>query len=712
MKIFKAAIALILSSITLQSQIQSHGFVAGTLVYQAGQLIDISSLYRHGTAGIPIECCLETTLKEAHHTLLCVNKSEVFHTIQIVVADDDRTLVECSPHQPFYSVTRQQWVPAYDLTVHDQLYCRQGTTLGITRISHLYTPTTIYALSVDRAHTYFVTRHRILVHNAAAALTPGLQFLMTIGCALGIIGKSASMNAITTGATTGTGAALATGTAIVKQEVVKETVKEVVKQVVQQGASTVSKAASSSPTLQSMFQSVASKSLEYIPQYPAPAPVITLQAGIAIVGATLFAYKLFQDYRTQKKEQAAREAAQAVQQTPDCVQKKEVIQSLSSGWSQFLNKLKEMRDRILHEREQRLKQIVDAAIEEDEREQEEFLAPFREQYDLNQELREAYETYLEEQKEEPDDSFNQPEEELTLYDYAYQERIKQLVATCSLDQYCNQIKTIDYNLAQQDPIIKHIFEKNGVTLCTINDKIFTIGPCGTAHLDELKNRLRKEREKAEHERAKKEIEAWLALLNRFRCNHSTKTIDPSFCGTLITPDHPILSCGTALFDQEDPEIVIPLDLKDLTNDGISACAKHGKNGVKIGKTSPEDRIKSRPDRRTDKSPYTYKYGEYKESNKHNPYSRNGASKNPIDGQRALDNSLPCEGNGKGRIAISEGEIIMLHFETTRKIKDAQGNEKEIPIYHGFVVDQGMLPARAKNVLIKHGLITPGGKIRK
>lgn len=84
--------------------------------------------------------------------------------------------------------------------------------------------------------------------------------------------------------------------------------------------------------------------------------------------------------------------------------------------------------------------------------------------------------------------------------------------------------------------------------------------------------------------------------------------------------------------------------------------------------------------------------------------KNGKSPVPKNGQKALDNSIEIEGNGNGRVGVSEGQIVILRLTS-------EG------VFHGYVLlweamrsDPDM--RKTINNMVKAGLINGKGKILK
>ncbi len=100
-----------------------------------------------------------------------------------IVVDDDVTdnipgeLVETTPEHPFYVLG--QWIDAEDLEVGMPLSTYEGTDLvhsgTVTSIERIEQTQTMYNLTVDTAHTFFVGEGQWLVHNCGDLISPQRQ---------------------------------------------------------------------------------------------------------------------------------------------------------------------------------------------------------------------------------------------------------------------------------------------------------------------------------------------------------------------------------------------------------------------------------------------------------------------------------------------------------------------------------------------------------
>lgn len=91
-------------------------------------------------------------------------------------------------------------------------------------------------------------------------------------------------------------------------------------------------------------------------------------------------------------------------------------------------------------------------------------------------------------------------------------------------------------------------------------------------------------------------------------------------------------------------------------------------------------------------------GTYEDAPYHGKRDNAVKNKAPIDGQRALDNSVPISDNTTRRIGISEGEFVVLD-ETMEKL------------FHGHVRSWKELSNAMKAALRKAGLVSKKGKIQ-
>jgi hypothetical protein len=93
--------------------------------------------------------------------------------------------------------------------------------------------------------------------------------------------------------------------------------------------------------------------------------------------------------------------------------------------------------------------------------------------------------------------------------------------------------------------------------------------------------------------------------------------------------------------------------------------------------------------------------------KHGPVARGAISREPKNGQDALDNSLPIKPTAPVRVGIDyeEGEYVILRRHM-RVFQDLP----ELEIFHGYVVEWAELPQECRNALMRAGMANLKGKI--
>ncbi len=96
--------------------------------------------------------------------------------------------------------------------------------------------------------------------------------------------------------------------------------------------------------------------------------------------------------------------------------------------------------------------------------------------------------------------------------------------------------------------------------------------------------------------------------------------------------------------------------------------------------------------------YNFKNGQYKDASYHTSKGNSTKSSCPIDGQHALDSSLPLPGNTDRRIAVSDNQFVVLD----KTLAD---------LYHGHIRSWEKLDDVMQAVLRKAGLVTKKGKIK-
>ncbi|MEJ2693181.1 MAG: polymorphic toxin-type HINT domain-containing protein [Candidatus Thiodiazotropha sp.] len=100
---------------------------------------------------------------------------KVIHLIQrtneyrlINVHLEDGTTIEATELHPFF--VNSEWVDARDLKVGDRLHLTSGKTMIVKSLSEVVKSATVYNLTVEGNHNYFVGDSGVLVHNCGQNL--------------------------------------------------------------------------------------------------------------------------------------------------------------------------------------------------------------------------------------------------------------------------------------------------------------------------------------------------------------------------------------------------------------------------------------------------------------------------------------------------------------------------------------------------------------
>jgi hypothetical protein len=94
--------------------------------------------------------------------------------------------------------------------------------------------------------------------------------------------------------------------------------------------------------------------------------------------------------------------------------------------------------------------------------------------------------------------------------------------------------------------------------------------------------------------------------------------------------------------------------------------------------------------------------------KHGPVERGRVSREPKNGQDALDYSVPVKPTSRLRVGVDydESVFVVLRFHDLGEFRDSLNFE----IFHGFVVDWLDLTQEQRNALMRWGLANLRGRI--
>ena len=106
----------------------------------------------------------------------------------------DGERLKTTPEHPFYA-RANEWLPASDLQVGDEIWTSQGTTSTVEAIDLIVGPEPMYNLTVATAHTYFVGSQQWLVHNSCVNFSVDqLQAKFKHAAKFGVTGNWSSAN--------------------------------------------------------------------------------------------------------------------------------------------------------------------------------------------------------------------------------------------------------------------------------------------------------------------------------------------------------------------------------------------------------------------------------------------------------------------------------------------------------------------------------------
>jgi hypothetical protein len=156
-----------------------NSFVAGTRVLIRSGNGDPANDVTENIENIKVGHSVEATDPVARRTAVkpvtaLITGTGVKHLVDISVDDDANpdtpaAVITATDEHPFWVPTRNTWLPAKDLTPDTPVQAYDGTPIQITAVSAVRTETTtVYNLTVDDIHTYYVIAGDtpVLVHNA------------------------------------------------------------------------------------------------------------------------------------------------------------------------------------------------------------------------------------------------------------------------------------------------------------------------------------------------------------------------------------------------------------------------------------------------------------------------------------------------------------------------------------------------------------------
>ncbi|MFA6065728.1 MAG: hypothetical protein WC707_00940 [Candidatus Babeliaceae bacterium] len=165
----------------LTAQLVGHGFGPHTLVKTGDVWQSIEQLCNNISEH---QCVTSYTIHAGTYTHKKIKSAGTSTTncyFRIGFDEQFNDDIICTPSQKFYVPAVQKWVPAYQLTVGDQLLGADKKLCPITHIEFVKKTLTVYSLGVTRPHNFLVGRHAIVTHNMFFPVAFHLGFSMAFG---------------------------------------------------------------------------------------------------------------------------------------------------------------------------------------------------------------------------------------------------------------------------------------------------------------------------------------------------------------------------------------------------------------------------------------------------------------------------------------------------------------------------------------------------
>lgn len=174
MRIHNAFRLLILYLCLYALPIQPEGFLPGTLVKTLSGYSNIEDL--KSCKVIPSFNPTNPQHNHCNTAIITYNtQSPADYYIKITIGDQT---ICCAADQKFYSYNQKKWLSAKQLTSHDLLMKDDGVAIAIDTIEIVPENCTLHMISLNKHHTYCVSHHNVVVHNAAPAIV--VPFTMVV----------------------------------------------------------------------------------------------------------------------------------------------------------------------------------------------------------------------------------------------------------------------------------------------------------------------------------------------------------------------------------------------------------------------------------------------------------------------------------------------------------------------------------------------------
>lgn len=148
--------AFLVFTILQANIILSHGLASETVIKGPAADIPVSQI----SVGDTVESL------GADGKVCCSEVIAIFQMQQpIVKIEIEGGALHASRDQRFFVIEKDTWVRAVDLKGGQHLQANGGLVVQVQGISQLGVVEAVWAISLDKNHTYFVSEHQILTHN-------------------------------------------------------------------------------------------------------------------------------------------------------------------------------------------------------------------------------------------------------------------------------------------------------------------------------------------------------------------------------------------------------------------------------------------------------------------------------------------------------------------------------------------------------------------
>jgi hypothetical protein len=139
------------------------GFIGDTLIKINDGLFPIKDISLYNT----VNCINQQRFTPAYSFVSGVYKYVYANPVRIIFTDSSSMVTAL--HQQFYLYDMHEWKFTSELQTYDRLLCKNNRYVTIQSIIQCNGIETLYDITVDINHNFYITEHEILVHNALFA---------------------------------------------------------------------------------------------------------------------------------------------------------------------------------------------------------------------------------------------------------------------------------------------------------------------------------------------------------------------------------------------------------------------------------------------------------------------------------------------------------------------------------------------------------------